>query len=85
MPWCEPCERFYNPNTLTAQGSCPECGEDVGPAGVGAQAMAGQAATGRATKTDRVPWHFKLLVVAAGGYVGWRIIQLLVRGVEAIF
>lgn len=76
MPWCEPCDRFYNPNTLTAQGSCPECGEDVG-SGVGVAA--------RTAKPDRVPWHFKLLVVAAGGYVGWRIVQLLVRGVEAIF
>ncbi len=23
MPWCEPCGRFYNPNTLTPEGRCP--------------------------------------------------------------
>lgn len=35
MPWCEPCEAFYNPNTLRADGSCPRCGAQVGdPAAV---------------------------------------------------
>ncbi len=24
MPWCEPCGRFYNPNTLRPDGTCPE-------------------------------------------------------------
>jgi hypothetical protein len=30
MPWCEPCEAFYNPNTLHADGTCPRCGAQVG-------------------------------------------------------
>ena len=35
MPWCEPCEAFYNPNTLRADGRCPRCGAQVGdPAAV---------------------------------------------------
>ncbi|MFN3215517.1 MAG: hypothetical protein ACE367_03375 [Acidimicrobiales bacterium] len=35
MPWCEPCDAFYNPNTLRADGSCPRCGAQVGdPAAV---------------------------------------------------
>ena len=35
MPWCEPCEAFYNPNTLRADGCCPRCGAQVGdPAAV---------------------------------------------------
>lgn len=23
MPWCDPCGRFYSPNTLTPEGYCP--------------------------------------------------------------
>jgi hypothetical protein len=23
MPWCDDCAKFWNPNTLTAQGECP--------------------------------------------------------------
>ncbi len=29
MPWCEPCDAFYNPNTLHADGTCPRCGAQV--------------------------------------------------------
>ena len=32
MPWCSPCERFFNPNSLQADGRCPACGESVGGA-----------------------------------------------------
>jgi hypothetical protein len=66
MPWCETCSRFLNPNTLEADGTCPTCGRQVAePAGQ-------QAATGQ-----RVPWHFKLLVLATVIYLGWRLVQLI--------
>lgn len=26
MPWCEACDRFLNPPSLTAAGECPSCG-----------------------------------------------------------
>ena len=106
MPWCEPCERFYSPNTATRQGQCPQCGYQLGdpqaPArrgaeaatGRGAEAPAGsqaveaavdQPATLAADRRSKAPWHFKLLVLAAGGYVGWRLVQLAVRGLQALF
>jgi len=115
MPWCEPCERFFNPNSLTQAGACPSCGIELGqvaaesklaaPAGAGesgsAPAGAGESgsapteaavsrsapaetAESRSAKT-KAPWHFKLLVVATAGYVGWRVVQLIVRGLEALF
>ena len=61
MPWCEPCGRFYNPNTLEPDGSCPACRSTVAapPAPV------------------RVPWHFWVLVAAVGLYLGWRLIQMV--------
>ncbi len=33
MPWCDPCERFLNPNTLSEDGSCPACGGVLGSGG----------------------------------------------------
>ena len=67
MPWCEPCERFYNPNTVNRDGTCPTCGEQLGePEEHGWKA---------------VPWHFWLLLAALGLYLGWRLIQGVVWGV----
>jgi hypothetical protein len=62
MPWCDDCSRFWNPNTLPADGACPTCGRVL-------------ATPGDAT-SQRAPWHFKLLVVAVVLYLGWRFIQL---------
>ena len=60
MPWCEPCSRFYNPNTLKADGTCPTCSTKL------ADPVA----------KPKVPWHFWLLLVALAVYLGWRLIQL---------
>ena len=56
MPWCEHCNRFWNPNTMPHDGSCPACGAVIAP-------------------PQRVPWHFKLLLVALATYLGWRLWQ----------
>lgn len=65
MPWCESCSRFYNPNTLEPDGSCPNCGRRVAdPATVQAP-------------PEKAPWHFKLLLVAVVVYLGWRIVQMV--------
>ena len=88
MPWCEPCERFYSPNTATQEGQCPQCGYQLGApqaqASVG-QSGASQPDTLAAERRSKAPWHFKLLVLATGGYVGWRLVQLAVRGLQALF
>jgi hypothetical protein len=31
MPWCDDCERFYNPPSLGRDGSCPTCGRVIAP------------------------------------------------------
>jgi hypothetical protein len=70
MPWCQTCSRFLNPNTLRADGSCPECGRlvaDPPPAEPEADAVAEQT---------RAPWHFKLLLVLVVLYLGWRFVQI---------
>lgn len=58
MPWCEDCAKFWNPNSMAPDGSCPTCGRRIAEA-----------------PSTKVPWHFWLLVGAAGLYLGWRAIQ----------
>lgn len=62
MPWCEPCDRFYNPNSLRPDGTCPTCGEQL-------------AEPEEAAKATKVPWHFWVMVAAAGIYLSWRAIE----------
>lgn len=112
MPWCEPCERFFNPNSLTEEGACPSCGIELGlgaakpkfvtnaptskpsateastteaPASKSSTTKAPASKSSAAKAPTKAPWHFKLLVVATAGYVGWRVVQLVVRGLEALF
>ncbi len=61
VPWCEDCSRFYNPNTLTPEGDCPD-GHHV-------------AAGDENARSSTVPWHFWALVIALVLYLGWRLIQ----------
>ena len=30
MPWCEDCSKFWNPNSLPPDGTCPSCGRVIG-------------------------------------------------------
>ena len=71
MPWCDGCDRFYNPNTLRADGTCPTCGRPVGQPAVDRADEAGP-------ERDRAPWHFKLLVAATAAYLGWRLVEGIV-------
>jgi hypothetical protein len=64
MPWCEDCSRFYNPNSLRPDGTCPTCGLLVGEPGA------------QPVETS-LPWHFKLLVLCLVIYLGWRFVQLI--------
>ena len=63
MPHCDSCDRFYNPNSLAADGSCPTCGRSLASPAVDVPEPAG------------APWHFKLLLGAIVLYLGFRLIQ----------
>ena len=70
MPWCEPCDRFYNPATLTTDGSCP----------------AGHHVADPVVEPNLpVPWHFKLLLAFVVLYLGWRLVQLVAWGLDRLF
>ena len=68
MPWCEECQKYRTPTSLTPDGRCPACGADVGAAARDADAIVDE---------EKAPWHFKLLVVAVVAYLGWRLVQLV--------
>jgi hypothetical protein len=70
MPWCDDCSRFWNPATLTPAGACPTCGRTVVRPGE--------------EEAAKAPWHFKLLVVAAVAYLGWRAVQGVAWLVERV-
>ncbi|MEY2740441.1 MAG: hypothetical protein ACO26C_05570 [Ilumatobacteraceae bacterium] len=70
MPWCEPCGRYRAPSALREDGACPECGTVA--LDLRALARAGEPGS------ERVPWHFTLLVVLLVAYLGWRIVDLVV-------
>ena len=59
MPWCEDCDKFWNPATAPQGAPCPTCGREL-------------AGTHR-----KVPWHFKLMLVAFAGYMVYRIYWLV--------
>jgi hypothetical protein len=63
VPYCEPCDRFYNPNTLSPAGECPEGHQVADPE--------------EDEPLPSVPWHFKLMLVALIAYLGWRLVQFI--------
>lgn len=65
MPWCETCDRYYNPRSIAPDGTCVKCGTFI-------------ADTNDVEEDDaKIPWHFWVLVVALVVYLGWRFIQAI--------
>ena len=64
MAWCQACDRYLTPATLTPEGACPTCGREVQ-----------HPAERPAPVADRIPWHFWLLVGGAAVYLVWRAVQ----------
>lgn len=65
MPWCEECSKYWTPNSMNDDGTCPQCGAHV------AEQQQAEAA-----EEEKAPWHFKLLVVALVLYLGWRVVEI---------
>ncbi len=70
MPWCDECARYYAPSAMTPEGHCPTCDADL---------LAEEGADDPEHEGDeKVPWHFKLMVVLLIAYLGWRVVDLIV-------
>ena len=68
MPWCDTCERFLSPPTVTPEGRCPSCGRPVDPGKAGSK-PAGEE------ELPPIPLHMKVLGVALVVYLGYRFFQ----------
>ena len=66
MPWCDSCDVYLAPNSVTTEGGCPTCSSEV------------DAADAKNSDDANVPWHFWLVVVALVGYLGWRLIEAII-------
>jgi hypothetical protein len=78
MPWCDDCSKFWNPSSVEADGKCPTCGRQLPAAassGVAAAADPHKIDLKELAGEEKMPWHFKLLVVALVLYLGWRAFQ----------
>ena len=69
MPWCDPCGKFYNPNTLNSDGTCPQHHQVVDEATLAEKRAQEESA--------KVPWHFWVLAIGVLLYLGWRFVQLI--------
>jgi hypothetical protein len=71
VPWCDQCDRFLSPSTVTAEGTCPACHQGVE---AGRARAADQPVT---TNHDTSPtsWHFKAFAGALALYLGYRAFQ----------
>ena len=72
MPWCDPCSLYHAPTAVEA-GKCPDCGEDV------SENHVHEAEEEYRTVGQSAPWHFWIVVVALVAYIGWRIVDLVLR------
>jgi hypothetical protein len=69
VPWCVHCNRFLTPSTVRPDATCPKCGTVVERGLIpGMTRPADEERVG-------VPWHLKLLMVAAVLYLGFRAMQ----------
>ena len=68
VPWCETCDRFYNPESLAPDGTCATCGRFI-------------ADPSEDTEDTKIPWHFWVLVAALVLYLGWRLLEVIIWAV----
>jgi hypothetical protein len=72
MPWCDRCDRFYTPSTLTREGDCPAGHHVADPD----EPLPQSVAPPREEEPEpKIPWHFWVLLVSVVVYLGWRAIQ----------
>ena len=82
MPWSDDCAKYYAPNTMRPDGTCPTCSRLLATAGsLRAEARSlgvdDPTVAKKADGTPKAPWHFKLMIVAVSVYLLWRLAQAI--------
>jgi hypothetical protein len=75
VPWCNTCDRFYNPNSLKVDGTCPTCGHTVAEPAVESTSTESASTEAASTEATGAPWHFKVLIAVTAVYLGYRLFQ----------
>lgn len=78
MPWCDPCGKYWAPNTVNKDGSCPTCGTTLATQGSlrNEARSLGLPLPGQVEgEAPKAPWHFKLLMLGLAIYLLWRVVQ----------
>jgi hypothetical protein len=77
VPWCDACDRFLSPSTVTVDGTCPSCGRvvDAGHAHPPKPDVPDAAADDEEEDLPPIPWHLWLLLAALAVYLGYRAMQ----------
>ena len=87
MPWCEECAKYFVPNALTTEGNCPKCGSKIAQNDINgkplvqhvtAKTLDLKSLAGSSGDQEKIPWHFRLLVVSLCVYLSWRVVSLLI-------
>ncbi len=66
MPWCDSCDVFVAEEKMVADSNCPECDAALDTADL------------KERPPVKAPWHFWLMVIAAVGYLAWRLVEALI-------
>lgn len=78
MPWCDPCAKYWSPNSVEENGSCPACHAVLATKGalrMEARSLGVPAPGEHEGEAPKAPWHFKLMIFALVLYLGWRGVQ----------
>lgn len=75
MPWCEDCAKYWAPSSMNNDGSCPRCGANLDEPAIAAAHNDGETAT----TDEKTPWHFKVMIAALVGYLGWRFVEIGIK------
>jgi hypothetical protein len=72
MPYCDDCEKYWAPSSMHDDGTCPRCGADLDEPAIAAT----RGASAEHVEDEKTPWHFKLMIVAVVGYLGYRFVEI---------
>jgi hypothetical protein len=75
MPYCDDCEKYWAPSSMHDDGTCPRCGANLDEPAIAAAHGSGT----EQVEDEKTPWHFKLMIVAVVGYLGYRFVEIGVK------
>ena len=75
MPYCDDCEKYWAPSSMNDDGTCPRCGANLDEPAIAAAHASGPDPV----EDEKTPWHFKLMIVAVVGYLGYRFVEIGVK------